>query len=327
MRSLWNKVRSRLRPRRPRPAILMYHRVASVRHDPWGLAVDPGRFEAQIAYLKTRRTPMSMSEMVNRLRTKTLPANAVAITFDDGYRDNLVHAKPVLLKYGVPATLFLTTGCVDAESPFWWDELAAMILESARATRQIEICAGETIALEWGPPEPSDTGTWRAGYGAQTQRQHCFLAIWSTLQRTTALERDRVMRSLRQSFGTVSDPLAMPMSSGEVREWSSGGALTLGAHTITHPALTRLSRSESRREIRESAEVCRRLSGEPSDGFAYPYGDTNSETRADVVLAGLEWACTTRGAFADAVPLDFHALPRLAVPDAGVPQLMTIMSR
>jgi hypothetical protein len=83
---LISRVRAAIRPRRPRPVILMYHRVAVVQHDPWRLAVDPERFEEQIAYLKHHRTPMSMDELVHRLRSKTLPANAVAVTFDDGYR-------------------------------------------------------------------------------------------------------------------------------------------------------------------------------------------------------------------------------------------------
>src|SRR5216683_863200 len=94
---LISRMRATIRPRRPRPVILMYHRVAFARHDPWGLAVDPERFEEQIAYAKQHRTPMSMEELVDRLRSKTLPANAIAVTFDDGYRDNLVNAKPVLV--------------------------------------------------------------------------------------------------------------------------------------------------------------------------------------------------------------------------------------
>ena len=108
----------------------MYHRIARVRHDPWGIAVDPERFDQQMDYVKRHRSAMSMDELVQRLKTNTLPADAVAITFDDGYRDNLVHAKAVLTRYGLPACLFLATGYVDRGEHFWWDELATMILES-----------------------------------------------------------------------------------------------------------------------------------------------------------------------------------------------------
>src|SRR5216683_2007269 len=153
---LISRMRATIRPRRPRPVILMYHRVSFARHDPWGLAVDPERFEEQIAYVKRHRTPMSMEEMVDRLRSKTLPANAVAVTFDDGYRDNLVNAKPVLARHGVPATLFLAMGFVNRDIPFWWDELAAMILASTGPVRDEQVCGGETIILNWQQAERSD---------------------------------------------------------------------------------------------------------------------------------------------------------------------------
>src|SRR5438309_2356455 len=140
---LISKIRDVIRTRRPRPVILMYHRVAFVQNDPWGLAVDPERFEEQIAYAKQHRSPMSVDEFVERLRSKSLPADAVAVTFDDGYRDNLVNAKPVLARYGVPATLFLATGFVDQDAPFWWDELATMILASTQAVHEQHVLAGE----------------------------------------------------------------------------------------------------------------------------------------------------------------------------------------
>src|SRR4051812_29862078 len=111
--STWrSKIFERLRRRKPRPVILMYHRIARVRHDPWGIAVHPELFEEQMDYVKRHRSAMPMDELVQQLSAGTLPADAVAITFDDGYRDNLVHAKAVLMRQGLPACLFLATGYV-----------------------------------------------------------------------------------------------------------------------------------------------------------------------------------------------------------------------
>jgi peptidoglycan/xylan/chitin deacetylase (PgdA/CDA1 family) len=106
------RVFRRLRRRKGAPAILMYHRVAAVQQDPWDLAVSPDTFEQQLAYLKRNNTTMALDKLVQGLRGGKLPDNAVAITFDDGYRDNLVQAKPLLAHYGLPATLFLATGLV-----------------------------------------------------------------------------------------------------------------------------------------------------------------------------------------------------------------------
>src|SRR6185437_3528364 len=110
------------------PTILMYHRVADVAVDPWRLAVSPGWFERQMADLARHRSPMPVGELVDRLRRGTAPKDAVAVTFDDGYVDNLVYAKPILAEYGIPATLFLPTGSVGQPEEFWWDELAKLTL-------------------------------------------------------------------------------------------------------------------------------------------------------------------------------------------------------
>ena len=320
---LISRMRAAIRPRRPRPVILMYHRVALARHDPWGLAVAPERFEEQIAYLKHHRTPMSMDELVDRLRSKTLPANAVAVTFDDGYRDNLVNAKPVLARHGVPATLFLATGFIDQNTPFWWDELATMILASTQAIRDQQVWAGEAITLDWGEAERSDiAGGWRVSDGPRTARQNAYLAIWRKLQRARAADRDIAMNSLRCHLGTFHDPLGKPMSSDEISAFLSEGLVELGAHTVTHPALTFLSRLESRREIEGSGHRCRELATKSVNGFAYPYGDMSSEVRNDVARLGFSWACSTEGGFVDGKQPDIYALPRVAVPNAPIGTLV-----
>src|SRR5687767_7178597 len=102
MRSFLRSARRRLRPSRPRPVILMYHRIARPSADPWGLAVRPDHFEEHLSVLRRRRSPLPMSEFVTRLEHATLPADAVAVTFDDGYVDNLLHAKPRLAAAAVP---------------------------------------------------------------------------------------------------------------------------------------------------------------------------------------------------------------------------------
>src|ERR1700751_5164860 len=113
------------------PSILMYHRIATPDVDPWGLSVSPERFAEQVQALRTRRTVLSMDAFVARLRSRNLPHDAVALTFDDGYSDNLSQAKPILQATGVPATVFLTTGRIGTEKEFWWDALARMRLGRA----------------------------------------------------------------------------------------------------------------------------------------------------------------------------------------------------
>jgi peptidoglycan/xylan/chitin deacetylase (PgdA/CDA1 family) len=106
----------------------MYHRIADDPVDHWRLAVSPARFEEQLHVLRRTRNPLPLVNFVRHLMARTLPANAVALTFNDGYVDNLVAGKPRLAAADVPATVFLATGYVDRPVGFWWDELARLIL-------------------------------------------------------------------------------------------------------------------------------------------------------------------------------------------------------
>src|SRR3982074_3081589 len=101
-----------------RPLILMYHRLSTTRYDPWTLNVSPENFAEQLEVIVRTRHVMSLRDFFQRFRSNTLPRGAVAITFDDGYADNLHVAAPILKRFDVPATLFITTGYLDRPE-FW----------------------------------------------------------------------------------------------------------------------------------------------------------------------------------------------------------------
>ena len=143
IKRLARRLRSLIAPRRPAPLILAYHRIARPRVDPWRLSVSPERFREQLRSIKASRLPMSMSEVAARIEARDLPPTAVALTFDDGYRDNLLVAKPILVEEEVPATIFLSTGAIDARCEFWWDELARLVLDrQASADCQVPLPGG-----------------------------------------------------------------------------------------------------------------------------------------------------------------------------------------
>lgn len=312
IRRFARRVRAHIKPRRPRPAILMYHRVLSCTHDIWDLCVSPEIFNRQMAYLRSHRSPMPMHELVQRLREKTLPADAVAVTFDDGYLDNLVNAKPILMRHKVPATVFVATGFTNSTSPFWWDELAGMIL-SATGTLELPLeIQGEAVLLSLGEREPADAEpAWRGWDPPRTRRQLGYFAIWSRLQSASPAERERVMGILRQHLHAPADPLGVPMTEAQLGELVQGGLVCIGGHTVHHQALTDLERTASRLEIEESAQQCRGWTPEPVHGFAYPFGNFGPEVCEDAAASSFSWACTTEGEFLDASEWDLFALPRL----------------
>lgn len=214
IRRVARRVVAALKPRRPRPAILMYHRVAALSRDPWDLAVHPDLFAAQMAWLRAHRTPMPMDELVDRAQAGTLPASAVGITFDDGYLDNLVNAKPALVQHRIPATIFVASGFTGSGHPFWWDELAGMILDAPSPFHLLLDVHQQPVTLAWAAYEAADADpAWRGWDPPQTARQRSYVDLWSRLQSADEPQRAEVFHLLRQHLAAPADPLGLPMTS------------------------------------------------------------------------------------------------------------------
>src|SRR5438874_1513544 len=105
----------------PRAIILMYHSVAKVDSDPWALRVMPGHFAEHLEVLQKYGHPIRLQQLAQAHRKGNIPDRSLVITFDDGYADNLHNAKPLLERYDIPATVFLTTGLIGCDHEFWWD--------------------------------------------------------------------------------------------------------------------------------------------------------------------------------------------------------------
>jgi peptidoglycan/xylan/chitin deacetylase (PgdA/CDA1 family) len=301
----------------PKPVILMYHRIANDPVDPWGLCVSPIHFEEQLHVLRRSRAPLPLKDFVRHLLAGTLPAHAVALTFDDGYADNWFAGKPRLAAADVPATVFLATGYLNRPEEFWWDELARLILLDECARSFEVVVRGDAMHFEFGPQSPArDTDTWRAWSAPLTRRQQALFSIWQALRPLKDEERQTLMTGIRSTFedGHTEPTLARAMTFEEVRALVTDGLVTIGAHTVTHPPLTRLDAGARRREIIESKVTCEALLGAQVPGFAYPYGDLDGEVCSAIGGAGFAYACSTRHGPVTAAS-DILALPRIQVLD------------
>ena len=108
-------------------AILLYHRIDRSSRDRWRLCVSPENFEAQLDRLVQRFQPVSLRELTDSVRDGRVPHRSIALTFDDGYRDNLTRALPLLRDCGTPATFFLSGEGAAAGGSFWWEQLDASL--------------------------------------------------------------------------------------------------------------------------------------------------------------------------------------------------------
>jgi len=315
MRTLFQKLRRRIVRPGPAPTILMYHRIASPRVDPWGLAVHPDRFEQHLEILRRTRHPLPMPEFVSRLERGTLPGNAVAVTFDDGYVDNLREASPRLASAHVPATLFLATGFVGQRYEYWWDELARGILQgSGDVDAEVEIGPARIPLMLRGGDE-CDRG-WRAWHEPRTSRQSTYLALWKQLRTAAPAAREQAMVQLRTVLAMLPPSRAdLPMSASEVTALASGGVFDFGGHTTTHPVLPDLAPAERRNDISQGRDACERLIGRPIAGFAYPHGALDDDSEVAVKECGFAWACSTSSRAVPARGANRYALPRFGVLD------------
>jgi peptidoglycan/xylan/chitin deacetylase (PgdA/CDA1 family) len=121
----------------PQGVILMYHRIADVELDPWDLCVTPQHFAEHLEVLQKYAHPISLKQLAIAHQNGNIPRRAVAITFDDGYVDNLYQAKPLLERYKIPSTVFVSSGYMGQPREFWWDELERLLLRPGRLPNKL----------------------------------------------------------------------------------------------------------------------------------------------------------------------------------------------
>jgi peptidoglycan/xylan/chitin deacetylase (PgdA/CDA1 family) len=293
-----------------KPLILMYHRIADDPVDYWSLAVSPARFEEQLRVLRRTRRPLPLVEFVSKLVDGTLPPDAVALTFDDGYVDNLIAGLPRLEAADVPATVFLATGFTDRSGPFWWDELANRILLE-KSPKSFEIVIdGKPIHVDL--PNDASAPADRATPAPLSGRRNILEAIYMPVRRVDEAARDAIMSQLRAVLPGLCDDEARvgrPMTSGEVRALIASGLVSIGAHTVTHPVMPELGTAACHREVAASKLACEALASAPVTAFAYPFGEYNAETCETVRTAGFAFACST-GRAPSVAASDIFALRR-----------------
>jgi peptidoglycan/xylan/chitin deacetylase (PgdA/CDA1 family) len=263
--------------RPPRLVIVRHHRIYRDDERPlYRLGVREGVFRAQLEWLvRSGLTPVTVAEGLARL-DEGGSGRWVAMSFDDGYADNVRLALPALTRHGGRATFYLTAGLMDERRAPWWDELAHL-LERTRSPR-LAWSAGETavdLPLEG----------WEAKAGA--------LAAIVPLLRVPPVEQSRRLADLADRLG-VAEPAPCELATWNEAERFAETGMEVGAHTLTHPFLSLLDASDQEREIAGSIRTIAERLGVRPVGLAYPGGDHDARTIAASRSARLAYAVTTQ---------------------------------
>lgn len=254
---------SRKRRRMTTALILRYHSVGGddesvpVYTDP-SLCVPLSAFEHQMRFVREHYTPVSLDQILEAIQGgRPFPPGAVAITFDDGYRDNYSQALPILQKYRLPATFYITAGCVDTRDTLWTSKLRYYFM----TTRE------RSLHLRHPNPQALDLSSDQA---RQASYAHTVALIKSAGKRRGG---DEIFREVESALQVTNlDPLRDSMLSwDEIREMSRAGML-IGAHTLTHPNLPGLPPEAAEAEVAGSKALIEGRAKVPVHHFAYPNG-------------------------------------------------------
>jgi peptidoglycan/xylan/chitin deacetylase (PgdA/CDA1 family) len=263
--------------------VLMYHRVGQPGADPFSLSVTPENFSSHMAVLRRRDRVISLRTLGECVRDGNVPDRFVAVSFDDGYADNLHVAKPLMDELRIPATVFITSGSIGGRE-YWWDALERILLGPGLQpeTLKLEI---DGVQREWnlGPDATPDP----------VRRHAAFSEIWCILRNSTHAERERVIEQLTRRIDSGSARPYLSMRADEIARLTDGGWIEIGTHSITHPFLAELPAAVQEREITGSKRQLEEILGRPVTSFAYPYGAFSPETLRLVAAARLNLACTT----------------------------------
>ena len=308
VRQIWHHLKNNVRFLRNKLAqtvpILLYHRVAKLATDPQLLSVLPENFATHLKTMRRIANPISLQQLLYYLENGNLPERSVVVTFDDGYIDNLHFAKPLLDRFDVPATVFVTTGMIGKTQEFWWDELERLLLLPNTLPEQLRLSLNGKLCQ------------WNLWGVAQYTRENFFMyKEWNVLQKEIPTARQAIYKDLHTRLQNLPlldiwaalKAIALQINDGaSVRETyrimteeelvalSQNNLIEIGAHTVTHPVLGALSREDQYKELEQSKHRLEAILNKPINTFAYPFGWRGIYTPETVSLvqkAGFELAC------------------------------------
>ena len=283
-----------------RSAILMLHRVVPEAELETRLLQKPD-FEISVEFfnkylfrLRDSYRFVSLDNLYSRLKhssSSPIREPLLAVTFDDGYTDVLTHALPILEKYQIPFTIYLTTGYPDKRII----HISAAIEDWVRQASHIDLRVKSKVL----------------SYDLTTlsQKSQAFQAIETALF-TTYNTIEEIMNILPVN---VAPYRSLGLNWEQVKELSENPLCTIGAHTITHPDLTMLSSVDLSRELLISKQRIEFYLKMGVRHFAYPYGRYNCSVVSMAEAAGYETMCTTMETSLSLDNIDFSRLPRACV--------------
>lgn len=290
--------------------VLCWHNVEGT----WCFPSRPGwgsrGLASQLASLRAAANVVALTEALDRLREgRALPPRAVALTFDDGYADNLRLAVPMLERFGLPATFFLVPGLLSAEVDAWWE------------TTGWAFATATSPGLSWeGRQYP---------LSSLQERRSAYTAVAEELKRRDRRDRESAVDALV----ALLQPFGDPPGPGLYLDWGGAAALVargfaVGSHTLWHAILAEEAPDEQEADLTRSRQLLTDRLGTGVDVLAYPNGTARDYTAATITAAqraGYRFAVTTLDGRNDAGTPPYEIRRCVVYPQRGPADLLLAM--
>ena len=238
----------------PKFAILCYHRIGSG-GVPLYSGLPTAAFEAQIRFLRRHYRIVSIDELYASLGSPASVEQTVTITFDDGYRDLYTQAFPILQKYKVPATIYLTVGAIESGCAAWYDRIFVAL--KSFSGNQLDVVLERPRVLQ---------------LDSLASRIKAGVEIIGYLRTVSNERRLQWCASFERQVPVSADELVNCMLTWEQVKSMHREGISFGSHTMTHPVFSHVRPPEMEKELLRSKEIIESRISSPVKDFAYPFG-------------------------------------------------------
>lgn len=277
--------------------ILTYHRVINdsvqVNSEIKSISVSTQTFESQLLLLKEKFNIVSIDELL-KLNTNTSKKN-LAITFDDGYKDNLINALPILEKYNLPATIYITTRFLEGKCDIWWYEIEKIVWDNTELN---------FIFLN---------KQYNFKIGSESQKKRCYKTLSLMFKNLNYSNQNILLEQITKTKKRLQFNKEV-LNKSDLIEITKKNNFVIGSHTHTHANLAVLSDEDCISELSISKQILENTLGNKIVHFAFPYGSDKDATLREASLvekAGYESAVTTQLGFK--LKKNFFLIPRIHI--------------
>lgn len=281
--------------------IYLFHRVSPQRNLLWN-PMTPKLFEQIVIYLNNKYEIVPLEKTLLGEYQPLSKKELCAITFDDGYKDFIEYAFPILLKHKSPSSMYIVSSCADNNIPPWTYIINHLFLNTSHISLDIK-----SKAL----PASLQKTKWKG----QKERIHYAKKLSPFLKQLNNQERQLIFEQIVADFDDVEKPEGMMLSWDDIRYLHQNGC-EIGSHSVSHPLLAKKTNIEEiAKELTESGKIIEQQIGKFPIAISYPFGSSNDLIKKTAQNVGYKIGVSVNAAYYDSKKNNLFEVPRIELFD------------